>query len=43
MRLIQNIKKDKRETLRELQRLQAKLERLDEEEREALKKIMEDM
>ena len=42
MRLIQKIQAEKKATIRELQRLEAKLERLEEEESAALKKILED-
>ena len=42
MRLIQNIKKDIKEVDRQLQALQAKRERLQEEYDVAIEKIMED-
>jgi hypothetical protein len=43
MRLIDNIRREKKATIRELQRLETKLERLEEEESAVLKRIMEDM
>lgn len=42
MRPIQNIQREKKETIRELQRLEAKLERLEEEEEAALAVLIEE-
>lgn len=42
MRLISNIRRDKKETLRKLQELQRKMELLDNEESQALEKILEE-